>query len=840
MSTVKFSVESMASPPGDGLPNRQPLWRRIVCALTSVCLILTHTAVQAGPPEEGIAAGQAANPVARGSITTPQASNTVPGYTSTPAETGYYQQPNLTSQGQSRLALCATQPNDPVCQAQRGAVTSANTPRPSVLPTDPAVDAARQIGNSPSGVLGSLASYYSGCTTNTTATPAGMQNRRCLRYDASGNYSCSRQLTVGIERQVNCNPGDWFAHVGDARFSLDVQCVPNRPASSQHMRVTRDGQVLRVFDMNMSPPTVFPEWVELVNLQTSWQTQFVTRTGLWVANKSCNAGTCSLNAMIADELRESCTGSGDSGYSCTYAVPFLKVYGPCRSGTQSGDHLVLASSPATCTKDENGQCITSFLAEDSCYAPSTKTTPGAVAASDNTGSTPAAYWIYDSSRDVIGWKVNPEYGPPSSIPVMPLSYPQPATTVTETDRWDDTCPNFSGGGAGGSSAGGRCTPSASVCTEGPGTRVINGAPVTRSCWAYTQNITCANAAPLDQCAPLAASGCTFVSSVCKQPNPTTGQCAVFEDVYSCPTPAQSSTSVGNCPNNVFCLAGNCYSIASPNDPDFARSMTMLEAAREAGVYIETDSMEVFRGEHNRCRIRLLKNCCNTNSAGAGMSNQSMYTVGSRLVFDTLMNSGNREFLYQGMSALLTSGGFSGSFTTYGVTVAVNGTALPAGSAVLYAGESVVVAFDPWSLVIAIVIYIILSLTSCNAEEGKLAMKEGAKLCHTVGTRCTSCFMLLGHCVSCVEHTTSKCCFNSVLARLINEQGRAQIGKGWGSAEFPDCSGFTVAQLQSLNFAAMDLTEFYASIVPTLPNVNSLQGQSGGRISNCYFGQGRCQ
>jgi conjugal transfer mating pair stabilization protein TraN len=41
-----------------------------------------------------------------------------------------------------------------------------------------------------------------------------------------------------------------------------------------------------------------------------------------------------------------------------------------------------------------------------------------------------------------------------------------------------------------------------------------------------------------------------------------------------------------------------------------------------------------------------------------------------------------------------------AFTTYGITVAVNGTALPASSAVLYSGESLVVAFDPWSLVIA--------------------------------------------------------------------------------------------------------------------------------------------
>jgi conjugal transfer mating pair stabilization protein TraN len=223
-----------------------------------------------------------------------------------------------------------------------------------------------------------------------------------------------------------------------------------------------------------------------------------------------------------------------------------------------------------------------------------------------------------------------------------------------------------------------------------------------------------------------------------------------------------------------------------------------------------------------------------------MSNQSVYGVGSRLVYDTLMNAGNREFVYQGLSALLTGGGFSGSFTSYGVTVAVNGTALPAGSAVLYSGESLVIAFDPWSLVIAVVIYIVMSMMSCNEDEGKLAMKEGAKLCHTVGTYCSSCLRILGKCVSCIEHTTTKCCFNSVLARIINEQGRLQIMKWWGTAEMPDCSGFTIAQLQALDFSRMDLTEFYASIVPKLPNVGAIQGGNAGRASNCYYAEGRCQ
>ncbi|MBS0499271.1 MAG: conjugal transfer protein TraN, partial [Proteobacteria bacterium] len=60
------------------------------------------------------------------------------------------------------------------------------------------------------------------------------------------------------------------------------------------------------------------------------------------------------------------------------------------------------------------------------------------------------------------------------------------------------------------------------------------------------------------------------------------------------------------------------------------------------------------------------------------------------------------------------------------------------------------------------------------------------------------------------------------------------------AEMPDCSGFTIAQLQALDFSRMDLTEFYASIVPRLPNVGAIQGGNAGHASNCYYGEGRCQ
>ncbi|MBK7518530.1 MAG: type-F conjugative transfer system mating-pair stabilization protein TraN [Betaproteobacteria bacterium] len=821
----------LPTPPGPGSHRPAPSpsaacraspWRRFVACITAVCFLTTQTAAVAGPHEEGVAAGQAANPVARGNVTTPGATAVVPGYTTTPPERSYYRQPNLSSQGSARLSACALTPTDPLCQAQRGAFSSANTPRPTIGADDPAVTAARAIGRAPSAELGSLAAYYSGCTTTVTPVPAGMQPRSCLRYVGVGNYSCSRSLTVSTTRTTSCTPGDWFAHAASGRTGLDVQCLPDRAVTAQHFRVTQEGNPLSFFDVDMTTPVVFPQIVSVLDTTYSMIDGQPIRTAVWVADKSCSGSTCSLTAMVAPERAEVCTGGGDSGYGCTSVEPFLKVYAACRAGTQSGDNI----QDTVCQGDSG--CTTTALDGTKCYAPAPGWTP--YAGIDITGTVAGTYWNIDADRAVIGWAPNPAFGP---IPTMRLSYTRPATTVTETDRWDDQCPTLD--------AGGRCTTTTpAVCTDGPATKVVDGVAVTRDCWEYRSTMSCSGGASADQCAPLVAAGCTPQSSTCRQTNAVTGVCEVFEDGYSCPVPAETVTTTSNCPTNVFCLSGNCFDIGAPNDPDFARSMSMLEAGREAGIYLDADRMQVFKGEENRCRDRLLKNCCYADGAGAGMTNQSIFGGGSRLVFDVLMNSQNQQFIYQGISALLMGGGFSGTFTTYGVTVAVNGAALPAGSVAVYAGDSLVVAFDPWTLAIAVIIYIVLSMMSCNEDEGKLAMKEGARLCHTIGTWCSSCFRVLGVCVSCVEHTTSKCCFNSVLARIVNEQGRAQIGKGWGGAQNADCSGFTVAQLQTLNFAAMDLSEFYASLVPTLPNVNALQAGSASRVPTCYYGQGKCQ
>lgn len=796
--------------------------RRAIVWITLACFVTTQAGAQGGPHAEGTAAGQAAIPVIRGSITTPSATAVVPGYTTTPPERAYYGQPNLSGPTSARLAACALTPSDPVCQALLGAQASANTPRAPVSPYDPAMVGARRVAANPATALENIASFYSGCQVDTVAGPA-TETRICRQYSGVAAQSCARALSVSISRTSSCTPGDWFAQSTWGSNGIAVQCKPDQPATAQRMRVTSGGTPVAFFDVDAGSGLVFPQRVADPPAP-SWPPG--GPNGFWIVNNRCNGNDCRLTGFIAQEYRQICAGGGGEGGEgpCTNERPFHEIYAACPAGTQSGNNIVYTVGSG----GEGGDTQTLYLDEGTCYAPSPR--PTDLFGYDITGAVPGYFWTVQSVRPIVGFKLNPLYGP---IPQMALSFERPHTTVTESDAWDDQCPALAGDG--------RCAiAGAARCVDGPATKDVDGAPVTRACWRYETSMTCQFGSPVDECAPLAASGCTPTGTVCRQLNPATGVCEISENSYSCPVAPASSVTATNCPANVFCIEGNCFNTTYTSDADFARSMSFLEAAREAGVYLDTDNMRVFKGEANRCRDRLLKNCCRSDSAGAGMSNQSMFGVGSRLVYDTLMNAGNREFLYQGIQALLTSGGFSGSFTSYGVTVALNGTALPAGSVAVYAGESVVVAFDPWSLVIAIIIYVVMSAMSCDEEEGKLAMKEGARLCHSVGTYCSSCIRVLGRCVSCITYTTNKCCFNSVLSRIINEQGRQQVGKGWGSTREPDCSGFTIAQLQSLDFARMDLTEFYASIVPILPDAEAIRAGNVGRAVTCYYGEGRCQ
>ena len=99
------------------------------------------------------------------------------------------------------------------------------------------------------------------------------------------------------------------------------------------------------------------------------------------------------------------------------------------------------------------------------------------------------------------------------------------------------------------------------------------------------------------------------------------------------------------------------------------------------------------------------------------------------------------------------------------------------------------------------------LSSCSGEEKALALKKEKDLCHEVGTYCHEKIARI-----CVEKRTKYCCFSSKLAKVFQEQAKAQLSLSWGSAEFPSCAPLTIEQLRSLDFSKFDMEALFDGMI----------------------------
>jgi conjugal transfer mating pair stabilization protein TraN len=100
------------------------------------------------------------------------------------------------------------------------------------------------------------------------------------------------------------------------------------------------------------------------------------------------------------------------------------------------------------------------------------------------------------------------------------------------------------------------------------------------------------------------------------------------------------------------------------------------------------------------------------------------------------------------------------------------------------------------------------LHKCDQREKALAAQRDKGLCVRVGTYCAEWLKLVK---TCIRKKTNFCCFGSKLARILHEQGRAQLGKGWGSAKSPDCKALTIDELSRIDFSKLNLSELFADI-----------------------------
>ena len=119
---------------------------------------------------------------------------------------------------------------------------------------------------------------------------------------------------------------------------------------------------------------------------------------------------------------------------------------------------------------------------------------------------------------------------------------------------------------------------------------------------------------------------------------------------------------------------------------------------------------------------------------------------------------------------------------------------------------------------------------CNSQDRDVDKKDDAGLCHYVGTYCSD--KILGVCVT---RKQSYCCYGSKLVRILNEQGKAQLGMQWGTPKTPDCEGFLIAQFQQLDLSRMDFSEVYAEFVDAakLPDEIEMSLQIQKKIETYY-------
>lgn len=96
---------------------------------------------------------------------------------------------------------------------------------------------------------------------------------------------------------------------------------------------------------------------------------------------------------------------------------------------------------------------------------------------------------------------------------------------------------------------------------------------------------------------------------------------------------------------------------------------------------------------------------------------------------------------------------------------------------------------------------------CEASEKELGDWRNKKRCVYVGTYCAKKWPIIG----CVEKKSGFCCFGTKLSKLIQEQGRRQLGIGWGEPESPNCRGLSPEELSRLDMSKMDLSELYSDV-----------------------------
>lgn len=334
------------------------------------------------------------------------------------------------------------------------------------------------------------------------------------------------------------------------------------------------------------------------------------------------------------------------------------------------------------------------------------------------------------------------------------------------------------------------------------------------------------------CSTLEEQGCVYVSSQCANQD-----CTEFLNTYKCSEDKVTGYQINYlCNNELRCIGTDCGEVSYETNSNFNAAVATSEILNMARVDSKKGAnIEIFPGQAMQC-MSSPENCCKpiissvtiADFVKAGRAMIELYNVATQgfqaigYQYASLATEMANTFAaklgfaeattvctYQGEVMLTTttvetSFGFTGTVSTTldsGMTLSTTAT-VPSGTLATIGTVASVVG----AVLAAYTIYQTLygMAFQCDTSDFETATKLGYKLCHYVDQLKFKKYGFF------TVRTNRYCCFNSILARIIHEQGRPQLGIPWriGDVEGqPNCRGFTPEELSSLDFSQIDLREY---------------------------------
>ncbi len=307
--------------------------------------------------------------------------------------------------------------------------------------------------------------------------------------------------------------------------------------------------------------------------------------------------------------------------------------------------------------------------------------------------------------------------------------------------------------------------------------------------------------------------------------------ACFVGNNTCPLGEQYTCMDQN--GRMQCSANSCFDQTAPpggeEEAILDESMLQDDARNSDGTC--GGQIMIFTGKPSRCRppglkVGYMNNCCESeqimsedvgNTAQATVSAiKTMYEIG-QVAYNTYRIANGAAYTINAAAGTITVGGttLSGAVGA-GVTAGATAGATTTAGAMMASMQAYAAALlNPATIAVAVAVMVAMKVimgSGCDQTDIQTGGQVESKQCHYVGSYCEKKWPLVG----CVQKAKGYCCFNSMMGRIIHEQGRPQLTTfapdgAWGSPKAPNCRGFVPGEFESLDFAKINMGEYFGEL-----------------------------